>query len=307
MQTILVPLDGSPFSEHALPTAIAIARSSGMPIALAQVHHMIFPTVPIASDPYFEPTADNRIRENETAYLEDVSRRIGEVWDGPISRVLLEMPIVDALCSYARTIDAAMIVLSSHGRGGIARAWLGSVADRLIRQSPVPTLVVHPRADVPDLSSQPTFEHILIPLDGSPLAEDAVELALRFGKPMNAHYTLIQVIEPIIRGFMIDGAEPYLDVDAEAAAWQHASDYLEGVAARLREQGHVVMTLVPIGKPASTILSYTQEHPVSLITMTTHGRSGVARMLVGSVADKVLRGADMPLLVYRPAEVPEIA
>jgi len=303
MQTILVPLDGSPFSEHALPTAITLARRNNMAIALAQVHHLIYPTIAPISDPLFDPSADTRLREHEAAYLHGVSRRIATSWDGPISRVVLKAPVADALCSYTQARHVDLIVLSSHGRGGLARAWLGSVADRLIRQSPAPTLVIRPDAELPDLSRETSFGHILIPLDGSPLAEQAIDLALRVGSPMHAHYTLMQVIEPVMRGFLIDGAEPYLDVDAEAAAWQEASDYLEGIATRLREQGHVVMTQVPIGRPAHIILSYTQEHPVDLIAMTTHGRSGVARLLVGSVADKVLRGAEVPLLVYRPPEL----
>lgn len=300
MQTILVPLDGSSFSEHALPAAIALARHNNMGIALAQVHHLIFPAMAPVSDPLFDPSADSRLRQHETAYLEEVSRRIATSWSGPLWHVMLEAPVADALCSYAQTRHADLIVLSSHGRGGLARAWLGSVADRLIRQSTTPILVIRPGAELPDLSHEPSFGHILIPLDGSPLAEQAIDLALRIGSPMHSHYTLMQVIEPVMRGFLIDGAEPYLDVDAEATAWQEASDYLEGIASRLRAQGHVVMTQVPIGKPAHTILSYTQEHPVDLIAMTTHGRSGVARLLVGSVADKVLRGAEIPLLIYRP-------
>lgn len=300
METILVPLDGSPFGEQALPAALAIARRRPTRIALAHVHQLIIPTIAAAEAPMFDPTPDELMRQQETAYLEDVARRLGAIWDGPITRTLLEVPVADSLAYHAELIGASLIVLSTHGRGGVARAWLGSVADRLIRLSSVPTLVVRPGPDAPDFTHEPTMRHILIPLDGSALAEQAIELAMELGQLTHAHYTLVQVVEPALRSFLIGGAEPTVDVDAEAAAWKRASEYLDTIAARLREQGHTVWSEARIGNAAAGILESAAVNGADLIAMTTHGRGGVARLLMGSVADKVLRSATVPMLISRP-------
>jgi nucleotide-binding universal stress UspA family protein len=300
METILVPLDGSPFGEHALPAALAIARRQPTRIALAHVHQLIIPTVAAAEAPMFDPTPDELLRQQEMAYLEDVSRRLGAIWDGPITRTMLEVPVADALTYHAEMIGASLIVLSTHGRGGVARAWLGSVTDRLIRQSPVPTLVVRPGPDAPDLAHEPPMRHVLIPLDGSPLAEKAIDLAMEVGRLTKAHYTLVQVVEPGLRSFLINGAEPTADVETESAAWRRATEYLDTVAARLRAEGLTVWSEARIGNPPASILESAAVNGADLIAMTTHGRGGVARLLMGSVADKVLRGATVPVLSARP-------
>jgi nucleotide-binding universal stress UspA family protein len=300
METLLVPLDGSTFGEHALPAALAIARRGGMRLALAHAHYTMAPAISAAGIPVFDPTIDAQFRDEELAYLKRVVRRVAAVWDGPVTQTLLEAPVDDALCHHAEAIGAALIVLSSHGRGGMSRIWLGSVADRLLRQSAIPILVVHPDAEAPDLGREPPLRRILIPLDGSSLAEHAIELAQWVGRPAGAHYILLRVVEPIMRGFLIDGAEPSVDVDAQEAAYRHATDELAGVASRLREAGLSVTADTWIGQPAAQILEAATTYYADLIAMTSHGRGGVARLLVGSVADKVLRGANVPLLVSRP-------
>jgi nucleotide-binding universal stress UspA family protein len=299
MDTVLVPLDGSSFGEHALPVALSIARRGGMGLALAHVHSITTPAISPAGPPYVDPAIDTQIRDQEAAYLEQVAQRLAAVWDGPVRQALLEAPVADALCRYAQEIDATLIALSSHGRGGMERLWLGSVADRLIRQSPVPTLVVHPGAEGPELKCEPSLRRILIPLDGSPLAEQAIDLAVGLGRPAGAFYILQRVVEPIIRGFLIDGAKPSVDVEAQAAAYRQAMDELEAVAGRLRGARYSVTVDTCVGQPAVKILEAAAAYHVDLIAMTTRGRGGMARLLIGSVADKVLRAAAVPLLVSR--------
>lgn len=302
METILVPLDGSAFGEHALPLALTVARRAGLRIALAHVHHQaMLPATP-GGEPFVSPQVDTLVRDQEAAYLEAVSDRIAAVWEGPVSRALLEAPVADALCRHAESIGAALIVLCTHGRGGVARAWLGSVTDRVLRQSSMPTLVVHPTAEAPDLRSEPPLGHILIPLDGSTLAEQAIDHALWLGRLTAARFTLLRVVEPIMHGFFIDGIEPSIDAAAQEAAWREAANYLDELAGRLRAQGLTILTDTRIGKPAAEVREFAEAYGVDLIAMATHGRGGVRRLLVGSVADKVLRGATVPLLVTRPRE-----
>jgi len=302
MKTILVPLDGSTFGEHALPAALAIARKGSARIDLVHIHQVVATTISPASVPFFDPKIDLDLRDLEARYLEDVAAQIAAVWDGSVTHTVLDSPIIAALCQRAHEVDAGLIVLSTHGRGGVARAWLGSVADRIIRQAKIPTLAIRPIGERPKLRHEPVFDHILIPLDGSPLAEQALSLITQIRGDTPAHYDLVRVVEPITHGMTISGVEPVIDVEAQEAAWQQATHYLDQIAVPLRQRGHVVMTYVPIGHPASAILERAEADATTLIAMTTHGRSGLARMIVGSVADKVLRGATSPVLIYRPPE-----
>jgi len=304
MKTILIPLDGSPFGEHALPAALSLARRGATRLDLVHVHQLVTSSLSPAGAPFFEPEIDMRLREQEAAYLEEVAGRIAAVWDGPTTWAVLNSPTADAICDRAQEIGAGLIILSTHGRGGMARVWLGSVADRVIRQAKVPTLAIHPDHGAPDLSHEPTFGHILIPLDGSHLAEQAIEMVEQLRGDTPARYDLVRVVEPVLHHFALDGVDPRVDVEAQEQSWKCAGEYLERIAEPLRERGcgRVVMNYIPIGHPASAILERAQSEPVDLIAMTTHGRGGVARMVIGSVADKVLRGTTTPLLIFRPPE-----
>lgn len=300
MKTILVPLDGSPFGEYALPTALAMARHLSATLHLIHVHEMVANTLSPAGTPFFDPDVDLALCNHEQAYLASVAERIASVWDGPVEHSVLRGVVADVICSHAHEVDAGMIVLSTHGRGGLARAWLGSVADRVIRQSQIPTLAIHPTDTPPQLDQPFPFTHILIPLDGTPLAEHAIGVVLEMCGPHPIHLDLVRVVEPIVHGFTLSGIEPSIDVEAQERAWQQATLYLDDLAHPLREQGHVVMTYAPVGHLANAILERAEMDGVALIAMTTHGRRGMARMFMGSVADKVLRSTTLPLLIYRP-------
>jgi Ala-tRNA(Pro) deacylase len=295
---ILVPLDGSPFGEHALPMALELARSGSRGITLAHAHSYITPVVTPLGSEIISSQLDGEMREQEARYLQDVTRRLCTVWDGPISQAIVEAPVAAALDRHASKIGAGLIVLTSHGRSGVARAWLGSVADELLRHSAAPILVVRPGEGAPDLGHRPPLHNILIPLDGSSLAEQALDLAMQIGLPTQARYTLLHVVTRPHRSLILGG--PELGVDEEAEAWRRATIYLDTVAPQLHKRSLAVIPQVRVGAVAPTILEAVEAYHIDLIVMTTHGRGGVNRMLVGSVADKVLRGANVPVLFYRP-------
>jgi nucleotide-binding universal stress UspA family protein len=161
-------------------------------------------------------------------------------------------------------------------------------------------LLVRPREDESSPTAEEAFRHILIPLDGSTLAEQIVPFATALGTPMKARYTLLQVVEPVTLGYAPYAAAAGLDqrVLDEMRAAAHA--YLEGIAQRLRSQGAHVNTRVVLGPPAAAILEYAGSHGVDLVALETHGRGGLARLLLGSVADKIVRGAGIPVLLHRP-------
>jgi nucleotide-binding universal stress UspA family protein len=290
-RSILVPLDGSTFGEHALPYALSLAERAGAPVHLAHVH---------TPGPTLATANEAELRAAERMYLEGLVQRIEARWSVPITTMLLEGPIVSALDRYAAAINADLIVMTTHGRGALSRFWLGQVADTLIRHVAVPVLLVRPREQLVDIEHRPAVKHILIPLDGSPLAELMQTHAAALGGLMHAQYTLLQAIEPLALGY---GAELYaagVDDQTIELLRARAQSYLEDIAGRMRAEGLRVEAVTVIDLAASAILDYAQQHAVDLIALETHGRAGLARWIIGGVADKVIRAATVPVLLHRP-------
>ena len=183
-QTILVPLDGSPLAEQALPLARRIAEPAGSKLRLALVHQI--PTAPL------DPGAARRFtsvelstRKSERAYLRSLQAKLRQEGVRLASAVTLSGSVGPALAQYVQELGIDLVVMATHGRGGVRRAWLGSVADRLIRQLQVPVLLVRPAEDGFATTSGSAPNQILVPLDGSPLAEEvlgpAADLARLWG------------------------------------------------------------------------------------------------------------------------------
>jgi nucleotide-binding universal stress UspA family protein len=308
IRSILVPLDGSTFGEHALPLATSLARRAGATLYLAHVHQVV-PPATIAGVAVMD-TLDLHLRQDEQAYLADVARRLTD--NGPIQvhHSLLDGEVVSALRANAALVEADLVVMSTHGRGALGRFWLGSVADQLVRDLPRPVLLVRPHEGKPDLHREPDLGHILLPLDGTPEGEKILEPALGLGKLFDASYTLVRVIKPALRAnYLPDGSSVQAlshSILTEVQMLQkhlhdEAAGYLEGVAGRLRERGFGVQTRVIVDEqPAVGILLEAQIRQAGLIAMETHGRSGLSRLFLGSVADKVVRGGMVPVLLNRP-------
>jgi nucleotide-binding universal stress UspA family protein len=310
-RSILVPLDGSPVSEHALPMACDIAGRSGATLRLVHAHVRATP------DPiYVEglPVIDEHLQSlgniQERAYLERIRDRLAAERDLPITVALLDpieadvrdQSIPGMLATHAAAMDTDLIVMTTHGRGGLARFWLGSVADALVRASPVPVLLLRPDEGMLEPHPPRAIQRILIPLDGSARSEAMVEHALALGQLMQPEYTLLRVVAPFILGVAAPFTTP-TDFDPERTmrlqtAAQHE---LDSIAQRLQTRGAQVRTRVLISEQVATaILEDASQHGIDLIAMSTAGRGGLARLLIGSVADKVLRRAEIPLLLYRP-------
>jgi nucleotide-binding universal stress UspA family protein len=225
-------------------------------------------------------------------------------WEVPVSTAVLDGQAADQLCAHAIAVSADLVVMTTHGYGPLSRMWMGSVVDTLMRRLPMPVLLTRPRDQALDLVEEvhdQVFSHVLIPLDGSALAEEILEPALALGMPFDVRYTLVQVLNPPVLGYAPAVQTVALDAQILEQWRAVAQEYLDGLAQRLRGQGRQVDTHILFGAPAMAILDYLYEHPFDLVAMTTHGRNGVARMLLGSVADKVVRGAGVPVLLWRPA------
>jgi len=251
-------------------------------------------------------------RTEAQAYLDDVVRRMKDA--GPVVCDVMEEEegVCESICADVVKTGVDLIVLSSHGRGAVARFWLGSNADKLVRTAPVPVLLARPPEHAPaELERPVTLKHFLVALGGNTNAERIVEPALAIGKVTGADYTLVRVVRPAFPNLISDigtGPKP-------ASGWlglskideqncQKAEDYLATVAKRLRAEGATVQTRVHVAEqPAAALLHEAALVGADLIALETHGR-GISRLLIGSVADKVVRGSSVPVLVCRlPSQV----
>lgn len=311
MKRILVPLDGSEFGEHSLPLAMRIAKRSEGTLHLVSVIP-ISETIGLEGYPYLSQDFLKSIHQRHERYLAGVAEKINA--NGVVAEVSLLYQgesISDTIVEHAHNVKPDLVTITTHGRGGLARLFLGSIADRLIRQLPMPLLVVRPHTEKLDMYHLPALKKILLPLDGEPDAEKMLPSAGKLTQLMNAELTLLRVITPLIpmdyhcQGFdtLDEEVEEVINRTEETQAHlqQQAESYLNILADDLRKHGLTVHTMVVQNKhPASAILELTEKEQFDLISLETHGRKGVSRLILGSVADKLIRTAHVPVMVHRP-------
>ncbi len=291
---VLVPLDGSAFAEQALPYAEAVARLTGARLVLVRAHE-----VPLAFDGLaLEPQWDEEARERSREYLGRVADVVASRAHVPVStRLLVGRPaLMLERCAREERVD--LVVMSTHGRTGLQRAWLGSVADELVRSLEIPILLVRPRQDG-ELPLRVDFDRIVVALDGSQASEQILPHAAAFGRPGRTRFTLIRVVPPEL---VVGGHVFHLDEERARGLVDKARAYLGDVADALRPcAGEIQIRAIKHEAPAVMIMDVAREEDADLIAMTTHGYGGLKRMLLGSTADKVVRAAEIPVLILRPA------
>jgi nucleotide-binding universal stress UspA family protein len=292
LTTVLAPLDGSPLAERVLPFALGLARATGARLLLLRAAQA-------RPRPGGDPRADalDALGEAET-YLDGVARRL----DAPDLTVDTAAPYGDAAQAVVdeaarRRVD--LIAMSTHGRSGVGRWLFGSVADHVLRHAAAPVLLV-PTAAVCRWPAD-AARRILVPLDGSALAPAALGPAADLARLLDGELLLTQVVVPPQYAMQV-AAEPYVlpDVDEEAELAAARRD-LEAAAEPLRRAGLAVATQALVGWPATEIAATARAGGAALIAMATHGRGGLARLALGSVAVGTLQQAGVPVLLVRPA------
>jgi len=209
-------------------------------------------------------------------------------------------PVADALRGHALRHSVDLIVMATHARRGIARIWLGSVADRLIRETGIPVLTVRPASLATELASGSCFKRILVALDGSALAEKSLKPAIALAELEQAEITLLRVVPS--ENHIPDG-ELYATIGpARARDVDDAQSYLGGLTVMLAEHRVIIHTAVAIAADIpKAILGFAETHDADLIAIATHGRGGIARALIGSVADRVMAEGGISALVLHPS------
>jgi nucleotide-binding universal stress UspA family protein len=300
-RSILVPLDGSPLAEQAVPLAASIAQRGGGKLRLILVHELALPPLDPGAGKLFV-SMELASRKSEQAYLRGIQAKLREGGTRLSSAVMLDGKAGPRLAQYVHELGIDLVVMATHGRGGIQRAWLGSVADHLIRNLDVPVLLVRPKENGSAPHHRPGVGQILVPLDGSPLAEEALDAAAALASAWDTELTLLRVVQPVVLSedslFPIPAS---YDEELTAMSRTQAEDYLRDVVERMHGQGIRATSAAVVGWNAvHSILKAAPPDHVAAIVLATHGRGGLQRLLLGSVADKLVRGADVPVLVYRP-------
>lgn len=298
---ILVPVDGSPFAEHALPHAIGVAQRENAELHILLAHH-----VTLGIDAGWMPQPElfaQGIFESEEHYLARLRDRLAAAG---LHRIYLHHKDGDPAELVARFADEHeidLIVMSTHGRGGLQRAYLGSVADAVVRRVHKPVLLVRPEGS----EREPLMQHtevrrILVAVDGSVVAEKALAVALDAAAAEGAHCTVLQVVVPpiFISSYVPDTAR--VTREEMDTASRRAREYLAELERKVPDVDDV--RVVEHQQPAVAILKAAEEIGADMIAIGTRGLGKVARFFIGSVADKVVRGAHVPVLVVpgKPAK-----
>lgn len=320
---ILVPLDGSELAEQALPVAARLARASEGVLVLLRVA-----AIPIEDEPgktsaqtYGEKAVEKGL-DVALEYLESIAR-LDAMADIDIEAEALIGAVAPTILSCAQSLEADMIVMCSHGYTGLKRWSMGSVTQKVVRQSPIPVLVVREDSILP-AETQPGAGHplsALVTLDGSTMAEAALEPAAQviaaLAAPTPAKLHLVEVVSVMPTYGRLRSLAAF-DAELREEERQKAEAYLKKVMDRLHETmpGELNLTVTSSvlveTDVAETILKVAgqPEHreggdvpTCDLIAMATHGRGGLPRWLLGSVTERVMHTTKLPLLVVRPREI----
>ncbi|MGE0441855.1 MAG: universal stress protein [Gemmatimonadales bacterium] len=305
ISSVVVSLDGSRFAETAVPVAARLARSSGGRLRLVMAHEPTMAMVPAADIPITTGPDDMGVRAEQQTYLAGLAHDLGRVGAGPVEFTLVDGLAGPTLVDELERARPDLLVMATHGRGPLSRFWLGSVADHLLRHASTPILLMRPHDGDKLPVTEVPLATCLIPLDRSPEAEAILGPATDLARITQAHVTLMTVIEPVLG---VSGAVPPYPVAVPQEALEslrvESQKYLDEVADRLRAEGLRVATRVVVGMGvATTILEQADQGKFDFVAMSTHGAGGFRRLLLGSVADKVVRGSGKPVLVFRPAVV----
>ena len=284
---ILVPLDGSKLAEQVLPFARRLADSFGSAVELLQA------TDPDARYPFWPPQASARYLKAVSKNYFPASARVAEIAEvGEPAQVIVDRAKADPAC---------LIAMATHGMSGMRRWLLGSVAAKVVQTSANPLLLVRPGDANP--SEPVVLNTIFVPLDGSALAEKVLPHVIALGKTMKLEVHLVRVytLPPdayvIADGVIAQGPAVFRD-----EIRSEATTYVDGKIDELRAEGLESLVATAIeGDAASEIIDIARKTPNNLIAMSTHGRSGVGRWLVGSVAEKVIQHSQDPVLLIRVA------
>jgi len=292
---ILVPLDGSKVADRVLPFVQMLAGALKLPVELLEVVDISVMTAHIAADK--ARYLDRMISEGERSSQEYLEKTAAKFAGSKVNCTVLRGHAADVITERAGAEPGTLIAMATHGRSGVNRWLLGSVTEKVLRGSKSPLFLVRAGFDN-DAAPMVTPKTIVVPLDGSELAESVLPTVAEFAKALNLAVVLCRAFELAASAYY--GSEAYLPNYEEMTQQirAEAEDYLREKAEKLKAAGVTTVSAVVLeGSGADQIIRYAHEHHDALVAMCTHGRSGVGRWVLGSVTEKVVRHSDDPVLV----------
>ncbi len=313
-QYILVPLDGSTLSEAILPHAVAVAQATKSALLLLQVLEPVFESIfgALGIPEYVEEEQLAQMRDEQLAsihhYLENIASQLRA--DGlEIYTKVIEgnHPATQILWEAEQDPVLLMIAMTTHGRRGVLHWLFGSVAAEVVQVTPRPLLLLRPQESdssfsMPNFNTTP-YQNIVVPLDASAFAEQALDQASELASAMDATFHLVSIV-PLSHVLPVhihkeNESQSLMRAVLHQTELERRTHYLEQKAEHFKELGLRVQTNVAPGHPAEEILRFSTQHQQTLLVMTTHGRSGLRRILLGSVAMKIVQEAHVPVLLVR--------
>ena len=298
MRTILVPLDGSSLAERALPFAEVLARASGA--------RLVLPRASLVRHRPEPGTEEARIAADEGAELDRHVALLGE--RGVAAEGVLRFDeAAEAIVSEAETRGADLIVMATHGRGGLGRWVYGSVAEAVLTRTATPVLLV--RAWVPQEAATRLADRprVLVPTDGSDFAAEALPTAAQLAATLEGELVVLHAAPRAGLDFGPDRLVAPLLAEEQERFDAEGRQVLERVAAQLANEGLTAELVLRTGSQAETIEATGREFGAALVVMTTHGYTGLSRAFLGSVADATIRHGTLPLVLVRPRAIRDAA
>lgn len=299
-QQILVPLDGSVLAERALPTAIELAKTTQAKLTLLRAVEPL----PITIQPSAHLKLSEQDEKEAAVYLQETVQRLASKTNISIETQLVRGEAAAAILYAAKTGGVDLIVMTTHGRTGAKRWFFGSVTEKVLRQAPSAMLIIRAHEEATLLTPAQMPYRILVPLDGSHRAEQALIPAATFANllatPENPAAIVLLHVVSLSADSLNTPTETFEQM--KTAEMEAASHYLDKVLNKI-EVRHVIKTAdLSSGDVAAEIVDYAAKHHVDLIAMSSHGRSGVEHWVYGSVTEKVLRHAPCATLVTLSAQ-----
>ncbi|MEA3338035.1 MAG: universal stress protein [Chloroflexota bacterium] len=286
---VVVSLDGSEFGEYALPMAQAVCEVTGASLVLVSVIPVKGLLRVLPNSPGGEMESGQAERET---YLSQVAGKMQSAGIETEYYVAVG-PVAEAINTVTRETDADMLIMSTHGRSGMDRFLIGSVANAVVQLATAPIMLLRPDDEMPPTTLE--MDEVLVTLDGSSYSERVLPYAKTLADAIDGEIILLtvpQVPEPEMYGAHYDAVKELRDI-----AEVNAQRYLDSVAHNLRQDGANVRAIVTGSRPATTIVETAEAEGADLIMLATHGRGGMDRLVVGSVADRVVHHTNCPVFL----------
>ena len=296
---ILVPLDGSSVAEQVLPYARLLARGLDVPVALLGIVDATELASAMSKEKaqYFDATTEDSVRRSRD-YLKKIAQTFPR---GNVSFAVEKGRAEEVIIAKADADKQTLITMATHGRSGLDRWLLGSVAEKVLRGSANPLLLIRARAEA-KTEGEMTLKSVVVPLDGSEVAESILPEVIEIAKKLNIQTVLFRACHVPYSAFGGGHSQYPLINELLGGIKAEAREYLEKETAELKKRGfEKVSYVLQEGIGADEIISFGQRTPDNMIAMCTHGWSGVKRWVLGSVTETVVRHSGDPVLVLRPS------